>query len=119
MPTGSMFVCTYVRHEMYDAIAQNIQTALVGVNHNRSNWHAYICMLTTYARIGRFAFGSDCCGTANKHMDREALVFAHVCTLTKYVRRGQISSIVNVFDLQFQSQKFDSNNWLVHLGFFY
>ena len=47
MPTGSVFVLASVRHETYARTAQNTKlrhdSALAGVNHNRLNFHTYVC----------------------------------------------------------------------------
>ena len=103
--------CPFVRHEMYATTAQHIQTVFVGVNHNRSK-HSYICMLTKIRSPANFGPNNDC--TADKRSDLVsvhtcALIYAHVCTLTRYVRRSILVQIVNDLALHFQGQRFVSN----------
>ena len=112
MPSGSMFVsacvCTYVRHETYATTAQNIQTDLVGDNRNRSK-------IVMHMHVDKVRSPRAVCtrrrllGTANKRLDLQRPIFAHIFMLSWYVRRPNFVKIVNVLNLQFHGQRFESN----------
>ena len=47
--------------------------------------------------------------TTNKRLNLDGPTFAHLCTRTRYVRRLIFIQILNVLDLHFQGQRFESN----------
>ena len=47
-------------------------------------------------------------------MDLKMTIFAHICTLTSYVRMPIFSQIVNVLELHFQGQRFEWKTFQVH-----
>ena len=111
IPSGSVDVL----HEMYATTAQNIQTALVGVNHNCSK-HSYICMLTRILSSIHFHPKYGC--TANRRLNLEAPIFPSVfnpysClqnTFTFHFISKSSTSLTFIFKVK------DSNriHWQVH-----
>ena len=57
--------------------------------------------------LANFHSHHDC--TVNKRQDLEEHIFAHICMLTKYLRSPIFIQILNVLDLHFQDQIFESN----------
>ena len=47
--------------------------------------------------------------TANKRLDLEAPVFAHVCRLSRFLRIPIFIEVLNALDLYFQGKRFESN----------
>ena len=79
---------------MYTKTAQNIQTALVGINHKPLKPFRIM-------RLSR--------PTANKQLDLEAVNCANVCTLTKYAHVPIFMQIINVLDRHYRCQRIESN----------